>query len=281
MTDYYTQVTISPCLPAALFSDEEIASMEYAFGLTCERTGRELYFFAETIFTELGEDEEGEDIDLIELLQRKLRQMDQNEYPHITIQGCTSCGKMRPDEFGGFAYFITRDDQRHIATRSWLDAQSAQATATLRENDQPVEIVATATPPSRNERVSGTHPPTTPGDFNAPWNLRFEQDGTEDVAVIFDSDGDELVRSRHFWLPAAGDPQPPTLAAMQLIANAPVLLEALYQALNALNTAPRFRVDDTDSYNIAAFVSRTVQRATSVCPLHTSNHPETDASKEA
>src|SRR5674476_148033 len=30
------------------------------------------------------------------------------------------------------------------------------------------------------------------GDLNAPWSLRFERDGTEDVAVISDADGDVL-----------------------------------------------------------------------------------------
>ena len=35
MTDHFTQATISPCLPASLFSDDEIDAMEAAFGLTC------------------------------------------------------------------------------------------------------------------------------------------------------------------------------------------------------------------------------------------------------
>ena len=63
--------------------------------------------------------------------------------------------------------------------------------------------------------------------LGAPWSLCFERDGTEDVAVISDADGVELVRSRHFWLPNADDPEPPTLAAMRLIQAAPALLEAL------------------------------------------------------
>ena len=59
--------------------------------------------------------------------------------------------------------------------------------------------------------------------FNAPWSLRFERDGTEDVAVICDADDSELVRSRHFWLPEGDDPMPPTLAAVRLIQAAPAL----------------------------------------------------------
>ncbi len=102
--------------------------------------------------------------------------------------------------------------------------------------------------------------------FNAPWSLRFERDGTEDIAVLCDADEDELVRSRQFWLPNTGDPEPPTLAAMRLIQAAPALLEALRLAQEALNTAPRFRVGDTDSYKIAAIVDRAVAKATNPLP---------------
>ncbi len=67
---------------------------------------------------------------------------------------------------------------------------------------------------------------TTLSPFNAPWSLRFERDGTEDFAVLCDADDGELVRSREFWLPGAGEPEPPTLAAMRLIQAAPVLIAA-------------------------------------------------------
>ncbi|WP_422927475.1 hypothetical protein [Singulisphaera sp. PoT] len=63
--------------------------------------------------------------------------------------------------------------------------------------------------------------------FNTPWNMRIERDGTEDVAVILDAGGDELLRSRPFWMPGGDEPVPPTLAAMRLILAAPKLLAAL------------------------------------------------------
>ncbi len=47
------------------------------------------------------------------------------------------------------------------------------------------------------------------------------------MAIIFDSDDEELVRSRHFWLPEGADPVPPTLAGVRLMATAPKLLDAL------------------------------------------------------
>jgi hypothetical protein len=79
--------------------------------------------------------------------------------------------------------------------------------------------------PINHHPLSTGHRP--PADLNTPWSLRFERDGTEDVAVISDADGEELLRSRHFWLPEAGDPVPLTLAAMRLIVAAPELLAEL------------------------------------------------------
>lgn len=64
-------------------------------------------------------------------------------------------------------------------------------------------------------------------DLNAPWSLHFDRDGTEDIATICDAGGDDLARSRDFWLPEAGEPVPPTLAAMRVMTTAPKLLEAL------------------------------------------------------
>jgi hypothetical protein len=52
------------------------------------------------------------------------------------------------------------------------------------------------------------------------------------------------------------------MANRQLIATAPEMLAALLLAQGALNTAPRFRVGDTDSYNIAATVDGVIAKAT-------------------
>jgi hypothetical protein len=71
-------------------------------------------------------------------------------------------------------------------------------------------------------------------NLNAPWSLHFDRDGTEDVAIICDANGHDLVRSRHFWLPEGDDPIPPTLAAMRLMVAAPKLLAALKYALEFL-----------------------------------------------
>lgn len=96
----------------------------------------------------------------------------------------------------------------------------------------------------------------------APWTLHFDRDGTEEVAILCDADGEELVTSRPFWLPEDGDPVPPTLAAMRLMVSAPKMLEVMKLALTALNTAPRFRVGETSSYAIASEIERTLRDAT-------------------
>ena len=128
MANNYHQATVSPDLPASLFKAEELCSLDLACGLSCERDGENLYFFAEECFCEQGEDADGFGIDCLTFLQEKLRQLDPAIYPHIAIHGAATCSKMRPDEFGGFAIFITRDEIRSISTWEWLEEQKRSAT---------------------------------------------------------------------------------------------------------------------------------------------------------
>lgn len=67
-------------------------------------------------------------------------------------------------------------------------------------------------------------------ELHVPWSLHFDRDGTEDIAVILDANGDELAYSRPFWLPEGDDLIPPTLAAIRLMACASMLLNALIAA---------------------------------------------------
>lgn len=120
MANNYAQATIDPCLPASLFSDEELDSLAFGCGLRTERDGDLLYFFAEESFWEEGEDHRERPINSIELLQSKLRLLAPEEYPRITIEGADTCSKMRPGEFGGFAYHITREEVQYRSTWQWL-----------------------------------------------------------------------------------------------------------------------------------------------------------------
>ena len=83
---------------------------------------------------------------------------------------------------------------------------------------------------------------TQSNNLYAPWSLQLDRDGTEDIGIICDSDGDDLVCSRHFWLPEEGDPVPSTLAALRLMTAAPKLLAAAYATLTALELV--LEVDD-------------------------------------
>lgn len=204
MASTYSQATVSPCLPESLFGTEDRDNLASVCGLTAERDGDRLYFVAEVCFSERGEDEHGATVDCLCLMQRKLRQLDPVEFPHITIQGSFSCSEMRPDEFGGFAHLITRDAIRSFSTSQWLQEQTRFASEDRN-------------PPWEKAPMNSDH----------PWRLRVERDGTEDLAVICDADGEALCTSRPFWLPRADDPTPPTLAAMRLMHAAPALLAAL------------------------------------------------------
>jgi hypothetical protein len=128
MADYYSQATVSPALPATLFSPAELEALAGACGLYSEPDGDNLYFFAGDYFCGEGEDLNEEHVNCTERLQAKLRELDPVSYPRITIEGAVTCSKMRPGEFGGFVYFITREEIRYFDTWQWLNQQIAEAT---------------------------------------------------------------------------------------------------------------------------------------------------------
>jgi len=123
MANNYNQATVQPELPASLFTQEELDELAQACGLHNEPEGDLLYFFAEEYFCEVGDDEHGQRINCLKVLQAKLQSLDPASYPHIVIEGASTCSKMRPGEFGGFAYFITRDELRCTSTWQWLQEQ--------------------------------------------------------------------------------------------------------------------------------------------------------------
>ena len=87
MANNYTDASISPALPASLFSQAEIELLESACNVVCDRDGEALHLFGELYFSTEGEDEGGCEVNPPALLQSKLRQLDPAAYPHITIHG--------------------------------------------------------------------------------------------------------------------------------------------------------------------------------------------------
>ena len=103
---------------------------------------------------------------------------------------------------------------------------------------------------------------TLPIELHAPWSLRFYRDGTEDIAVILEADGEELAYSRPFWLPQGDDPIPPTLAAMRLMAAAPKLLTALIESARLLADHAGHEGEEADAYREAlAAIDEATRRA--------------------
>lgn len=90
---------------------------------------------------------------------------------------------------------------------------------------------------------------TAPNDFNTPWTLHFDRDGTEDFGIICDAEVNDLVASHLpqttmprwknrefgdgcFWLPEdAGEEVPLLVRQMLLMKAAPSLLTALVKCL--------------------------------------------------
>jgi hypothetical protein len=123
MASNHYQATMTPDLPAAVFSEFDLHALNAACGLRCEGDDL-LYFYAEECFSEEGEDHEGNWFNGLSLLQEKLRHLDPSAYPRIVIEGAATCSKMRPGEFGGFAFLITRDEIRYMATWQWIHEQT-------------------------------------------------------------------------------------------------------------------------------------------------------------
>ena len=114
-------------------------------------------------------------------------------------------------------------------------------------------------------------------ELTASWSLNFGRDGTEDIAVICDGNGNDLLTSRAFWLPQGDDPVPPTLALVRLATAAPRLLESLRslaeQADEDCPAEHRTR-HFTDAIEQAHTVIRTV---TAECPRCESDGPDIEA----
>ena len=128
MANNYSDASIQPPLPASLFSEAEIQLMQDACSVVCRHDGDGLRLFGESYFTTHGEDWDENPLDLLAFLQSKLQQLDAAAYPLIAIHGACYCDKKRPDEFGGFAYVITRTAIRSFSTWEWLEAQTAETT---------------------------------------------------------------------------------------------------------------------------------------------------------
>jgi len=143
MADNYSQATLGQYIPADVFTEDELTVFGDC-GWDYEGTDT-LYFYCELgayDFDELDPtDITEEDIEEHPWLRSEefkafyvengiisaenafqiiLRRLDEKQYPYITEEGAYTCSKMRQDEFGGWATFITRDNMEGFSTSSWL-----------------------------------------------------------------------------------------------------------------------------------------------------------------
>ena len=98
----------------------------------------------------------------------------------------------------------------------------------------------------------------------APWTCeyspyRLQRGGTDEMELaafeVFDAEGVKVFDTNEDM------PSDIQEANACLAAAAPDMLKALLMAQRALNTAPRFRVGDTDSYKIASQVDSAIAEA--------------------
>ena len=122
MADNYDQVTAGPFIPKSLVGRKEIELIG-RYGFSSEEVKEEdaLYFFAEEYCScPMGDSgEEYEESDLIELFQRIIKRS-KGKLPYIWLHGAGTCSKMRPDEFGGWAIFITESGYEAMNTWEWI-----------------------------------------------------------------------------------------------------------------------------------------------------------------
>ena len=118
---------------------------------------------------------------------------------------------------------------------------------------------------------TATHSPAPWQYEYSPYTVRHgDNAGTEIPAFeVFDADGTKVFDTNE------NTPSELQEANARLASTGPQMLAALRLAQNALNTAPRFRVGDTDSYKIASIVDAAVASACQATA------PETDEAEEA
>lgn len=122
MANYYTQMTVQPFVPADLLSDSDLEFLSY-FGIYSEGK-EELYLYAEEYRAE-GDNGEGDTFEedaLIDFFQTKIKESG-GRLKFISFEFAYTCSKMRPEAFGGAAYFITTEEFKHFGTQSWLMQQ--------------------------------------------------------------------------------------------------------------------------------------------------------------
>lgn len=119
MANNYTQATVHPQIPKALFTEQELETLEEN-GFSYDTLEDDLLYF----YIEEGFDGD----ETLHLFQQAIERFEtsdglvvEEDVTEIVIEGAFGCTKMRPGEFGGFLIRITKDDIQEAGTGLLLD----------------------------------------------------------------------------------------------------------------------------------------------------------------
>lgn len=134
MANNYEEATLVPSIPKDKITDAEIAIMDMCGWDSEEDDNGTLYFFCENGMSDF-EDADEEDqrmiaddpiwggrdrIEFTEVLQKVLERWPEGRC--FQVEGCYRCDRMRAGQFGGFAFFVTKDNVQFTATHDFLRA---------------------------------------------------------------------------------------------------------------------------------------------------------------
>jgi hypothetical protein len=142
MADYYTEVVVEPFIPKALISEQDLKWLRlYGFQnqMVVTEEGEGIYLYAPEYSCsawDLVEEEDGPhqvefDEDMLHAFFQRVIDASKGRLKYLCLHAACTCSKPRPDGFGGWVTFLTKDDQRHMNT--WQIAEGFKRRAERRE----------------------------------------------------------------------------------------------------------------------------------------------------
>ena len=127
MADYFTEVVVQPCIPGDLLREQDLKMLGlYGFQheMVKNEDGESVYLFApEYSASAYDEVDEGEgpvqvelDEDMLVAFFQRVIDASKGRLKYLYLQAGCTCNKYRPDGFGGWVIFLTKDHQRWMNT---------------------------------------------------------------------------------------------------------------------------------------------------------------------
>lgn len=127
MADYFTEVIVMPYIPRDLLSEQDLELLAlYGFQSEQVKTdeGEFVYLYAYeysgTAFRTVEKDGKTEEEELTEedltAFFRRVIDASNGRLKYLYLHAACTCSKMRPDGFGGWVSFLTKDEERFMST---------------------------------------------------------------------------------------------------------------------------------------------------------------------